>query len=151
MKKFKISLAITVLATVFINCDTAEDILPTFNLTRVVSSEMPIAVMANPNGDCVDFAETTTIDLRSDSEINENYSKVSALEINSISWGIKDFAGGDGVFMEGGLLKVGGTSFDIPSVDLRATDTANQMFVITDVTKLARIASEMLPSGSIII
>jgi hypothetical protein len=149
MKKFKILLAIAVLATVFINCDTAEDILPTFNITRVVSSEMPLDVMANPNGDCIDFTETTTFDLKSDPEINENYSKVTALEINSISWGIKDFTGGDGVFMDGGLLKVGGTSFDIGNVDLKAADTANDMFVITDVTKLASIASEMLSTGSI--
>jgi hypothetical protein len=153
MKKYKILLVLTVLATVFIACDSEEEIaaLLAFDITNDVSKKMNFAVMANANGDCVDFTESATFDLKSNSEINENYSKITALDINSITWEVTDFVGGDGVFMDGGLLKFGGTSFEIGNVDLKAADTANEMFVITDVTKLVAIASEMLPNGEITI
>ena len=149
MKKLKTILVLTVLATVFIACDDAEDVLPTFNITNDVSKKLDLSVMANTNGDCVDFTEASTFDLRSNTDINENYSKVTALDINSITWGVTDFVGDDGVFLDGGLLKIGETSFEIGNFDLKASDTANEMFVITDVNKLIAIASEMLPSGSI--
>jgi hypothetical protein len=152
MKKFKIVLVLTVFATVFIACDTEEEVaaLLAFDITNDVSGKMDLAVMASANGDCVDFTETSTFDLKSNSEISDNYSKITALDINSITWEISDFVGGDGVLMDGGLLKIGETSFEIGrDFDLEAADTANEEFVITDVAKLTAIAAEMLPSGEI--
>jgi hypothetical protein len=118
-------------------------------LREDITQEVPVAVMAIANGDCIDYTETSTINIRSNSDINDNWIIVQSIQVESITWEVTNYVGDDGVFINSGLLKVGGTTFEVGKVDLKAADTGNEMFVITDVAKLAAIASEMKSNGSV--
>jgi len=147
MKKFKIILAITVLATVLVGCPDVT--VPAFNITDDISQEVPVAVTANADGTCKDYSETGTFDLKSNAEINENYSKVQSVTVNSITWEVTNYAGDDDVWINSGLLKIGGTSFEIGKVNLKSADTDNEMFILTDGTKLTAVANEIIATGAI--
>lgn len=101
----------------------------------------PVAITANETGECINFSETGTFDLKSNTAISgDNYDIVSAVIINSLSWEVVDYVGDEGVFLNGGVLKIGNTSFDIGEVDLKAADIANQKFVLSDPVKLSAVA-----------
>ncbi|MFT4801252.1 MAG: hypothetical protein ACI93N_001022 [Flavobacteriaceae bacterium] len=145
MRKFKGLLVMTILATLLVGCD----ITGFFAFTEDITQEVPVAITANTNGECLDYTETGTFNLRSNSEFDNNYSSVTKIEINSITWEITDYVGDDGVYLNSGSLKFGTTSFEIGKVDLKAADTANEAFVITDATKLLAISTAIKSSGSI--
>lgn len=151
MKKITFLLTIVVLAIGLMDCQDVAAVLPSFDITKDITKEMPVAVTANADGTCLDYTETTTFDLKSNTQISENFSRVQRITVNSITWEVIDYVGDDGVFINGGLLKVGGTSFQIEEIDLKAADTANDKFIITDATKLAAIATELRTTGAITI
>ena len=149
MKKFKILVAITVLATTLVGCP--DDILPAFDITEDLTHEVPVEVTATANGDCIDYSESFTFDMRLNSQINDNFDLIDNISINSITWEVTNYNGDDGVYINSGLLKVGGTTFEVGKVDLKAADDGNEMFVLTDAAKLTAISNEFKSNGSMMV
>jgi hypothetical protein len=146
MRKFKGLLVMTILATILVGCPSS---LP-FDITEDITQEVPVAVTANINGECLDYTETETFNLRSNSEFNSNYDYVDRIKFNSITLEITDYVGDDGVYLNSGSLNFGTTSLEFGEIDLKAADTANQTFVFTDATNLAAIGTAITSSdGSI--
>jgi hypothetical protein len=153
MKNIKFLTLLTLLTTVFFGCDSVEDaiadLIPSFDITENFVLEVPVSVVANANGNCVDYSESTTFDVRSNSDINENWSLIEDVQINSISWELTNYVGDDGVFISSGMLKVGETSFEVGEVDLKSVDLQNEIFIITDASKLSAIGNQIRSGGSV--
>lgn len=152
MKKSKTLAAVICVATVFVACDPEEivdSLIPSFDITEVFVLEAPIVFAASTNSGCLDYNESNTFDVRSNSEINENWSFVEDVQVNSISWEVTNYVGDGGVFINSGILKVGETSFEIGQVDLKASDLANSIFELTDAIKLSDISNEIKSSSSL--
>jgi hypothetical protein len=148
MKKITSLLALFVLATAFTFCTTSsvDDALE-FGIVTNITQSFPLAITANETGECVNFSEMSTFDLKSNSQISENYSRVNGIIINSLYWEVVDYVGDKGVFLNSGVLKIGNTSFDMSKVDLKASDVADARFLFSDTAKLSAIAQEILPTG----
>jgi hypothetical protein len=148
MKKITSLLALFVLATTFTFCTvpSLDDPLE-FGLVSDITQSFPLAITANESGECINFSETSPFDLKSNSQISENYSRVNGIRINSLYWEVVDYVGDEGVFLNSGVLKIGNTSFDMGKVDLKASDVADAKFLFSDTAKLSAIAQEILPTG----
>ncbi|MFT4801251.1 MAG: hypothetical protein ACI93N_001021 [Flavobacteriaceae bacterium] len=145
MRKFKGLLVMTILATILVGCPSSSP--PPFDITKDITQEVPVAVTANTNGECLDYTETETFNLRSNSDFNENYDYIQGTRFNSITLEITNYVGDDGVYLNSGSLNFGTASLEIGKIDLKAADTANQTFVFTDATNLAAIGTAITSSG----
>tara|TARA_B100000809_G_scaffold191677_1_gene190385 strand:+ start:1246 stop:1803 length:558 start_codon:yes stop_codon:yes gene_type:complete len=149
MKNLKrLLLTMTVLCMALLGC-TSSDVLPPVVLTKDITQEVPVAVTANANGECLDYTETSTLNLRSNSTIDDYFSVLENIKFNSITWEITNYVGDDGVYINSGSLNFGTTSFEIGEVDLKAADAANQTYYTLDTAKLEAISTAIFSTGSI--
>jgi hypothetical protein len=149
MKNLKrLLLTMTVLCIAPLGC-TSGDVLPPVVLTKDITQEVPVAVTANANGECLDYTETSTLNLRSNSAFDISFSRIQNIKFNSITWETTNYVGDDGVYINSGSLNFGTTSFEIGEVDLKVADTRNQTYSTLDTAKLAAVSAEIASTGSI--
>jgi hypothetical protein len=127
------------------SCDEAEELINeiseiefTEDVTRSFTVDLP-----DESDDPVEWAETTTIDIASNPEIEDNLDLISGVEINSLTFEIDNYSGVDNAIVTEAYFMFNGNSISISDINLEMSDANGTIYTISDISILEEIATAL--------
>ena len=133
----KISLLLLVMITAF-SCDELDE-LTEFDITQDFNTTVNIDVPAD--APLLTWTQSSTIDIASNSEIQDNLDLIQDVNLNSLTFEIDNYVGEPGIMLTEASISFGGITIMVAEIDLKASDDTNTVTTIGDTAQLNAIAS----------
>ena len=146
--------------TVLSSCDEADELTKVdvksdfvatldVSVTQGLSKESAASKAIAPTS--YDWSSTATIDLSSNSDLQNNLDKIEKIVINSLSYEIINYSSDASISMSDSSIDIGGTLITLDDANLEDADDNNTIFTIDDAAKLAAIVNALKTDNSVTI
>ncbi|MEP5340585.1 MAG: hypothetical protein ABJL44_03245 [Algibacter sp.] len=139
--KTKISILALVFLTV-LSCNEL-DKLTEFDITEDFDTTLNISIPDNSEGMEYSFEETTTIDIASNEDIQENLDLIENVTLNALTYEISNFDGAEDTTITEASINFADINISVADINLKEADTNNTVFDIIDAEKLEDIANTL--------
>ncbi|MFP2997102.1 hypothetical protein ABN763_14390 [Spongiivirga sp. MCCC 1A20706] len=140
------TLLLLIIATLF-SCNKIDE-LTEFDVTDGFSTTMSVSI-PDESTEAQTFSETSTIDILSNQDIQENLNLIQDININSLTYEITNFTGAQNTTITNASLSFGDLGINVDEINPQTADEAGTVYTITDTDLLRNIASILKSSGSI--
>ena len=131
---------------ILVSCDEAEEIideLTEIDFTETVSRTFTVDLPDDSEGEIVNWSESTTIDITSNPEIEDNLDLIKDITINSLTYEIDNFSGVMDAVVTEAFFEFNGNSISIENINLSDSDENNTVYSITDTNLLNQIGDAL--------
>ena len=139
MKKFKKIGALFVAMTVLFSCDKFDD-LTEFNITQEFNTTVNVNVIEDSEGATQSWSQSSTINLASNDQVQQNIDLVQDVRINSLTFKIVDFTGIEGAIATEASLSFGDTVIEVADIEL---EDNTSVYTIGSSSELNAIANDL--------
>jgi hypothetical protein len=138
----KIFTRISILLLMIISVASCDDLdeLTEFDITEDFSATFNIDVA---EGEALTFAQTSSINIASNQEIQDNLDLLQDVTLNSLTYEINNFVGVEGATITEASLNFSGTTIAVGEINLQESDTNNTVYSVGDPAQLNAIANEL--------
>ena len=139
MKIFaKISVLLLMMISVC-SCDDLDE-LTEFDITEDFSATFNVNI---PEGESLTFTQTSSINIASNQEIQDNLDLLQNVTLNSLTYEINNFVGVEGATVTEASINFSGTTIAVADINLQESDTNNTVYPIGDSAQLNAIANDL--------
>lgn len=121
------------------SCDDLDE-LTEFDITEDFSTTFSIVAAEGSEGT---FSQTSSINLASNQQIQDNLNLLQDVTINSLTYEISNYVGAEGLKITSASINFSGTSISVSDIDLKQSDDNNTVYPIADAAQLNAIANDL--------
>lgn len=143
--KIKLPILALIILTLF-SCDEL-DKLTEFDVKDNFGATLEVSVS---EGASTTWSQNVTIDLASNTEVQENLDLIQNVTVNNISFEITNYLGAADILLTEASITIAETTMAVNSaINLKAADDSNETFTIGTATQWAVIAAYLQQSESV--
>ena len=139
MKKLTKISTLFIVMTILFSCDKFDE-LTEFNITQDFNTTVNVNVIEDSEGATQSWSQSSTINLASNNQIQENLDLVQDVRINSLTFKIVDFTGVEGAIATEASLSFGDTIIEVADIEL---DDNTSIYTIGSSSELNAIANDL--------
>ena len=139
MKLFTKISVLFLIAIAFYSCDKLDE-LTEFKITQDFSTTVNVDVIEDSEGDVQSWSQSSTIDIASNQDIQDNLDLIQDVRINSVTFKVINFTGVEGAIATEASLSFGDTIIEVSDIELEDSTT---IYSIGSSSELNAIANEL--------
>ncbi|WP_179351517.1 hypothetical protein [Winogradskyella vidalii] len=139
--KTKITLLLLMVITAY-SCDELDE-LTEFDVTENFTTSVIISAPEDSEGEPQEISQSTTLDISSNEDIQNNLDLIQDVTLNSLTYEISDFSGVEDATLTEGTLTFNTTSITLPNINLQQSDSNNTVYTINEIDVINAIANDL--------
>ena len=143
----RLSLLLLIMLTAF-SCNELDE-LTEFDIREDFSTSFNIDVADNEGGMADTFMDSSTIDLASNQDIQDNLDVLQDVTLNTLTYEISDFTGAEGAVITEASLILGNVTIAVANINLQESDDNNTIYELGDSSQLNAIANALQSNTAI--
>lgn len=138
---------LSVSACIF-SCDKLDE-LTEFDINEDFNTTINVALTEDSEGEAVNLAKTAIINIAGNQDIQDNLSLIQDVVINSITYQIDNYVGGDDVTVTSASLSFASTVISVADINLKQSNDGNTVYTISDAAQLNAIGNYLESNSSV--